>query len=80
MDENTGVTNNIGIVVPNLADPFFAAITRNDEPRVVEAGFRFDISDLLLLEDQQTEPRGLCQRPRDGGDCRGRGRDGRTGG
>lgn len=40
MNQNRRLTKNIGIVVPYLADPFFAEIARNIEHLVIEAGFR----------------------------------------
>ena len=40
INQNRRLTKNIGIVVPYLADPFFAEIARLIETMVVEAGFR----------------------------------------
>lgn len=40
MNQNRRLTKNIGIVVPNLADPTFGEIARNIESRCIEAGFR----------------------------------------
>lgn len=40
MNQNRRLTKNIGIIVPHLADPFFAAIAREIENFVIEAGFR----------------------------------------
>ncbi len=40
MNQNRKLTKNIGIVVPYLADPFFAEIARNIENLVIEAGYR----------------------------------------
>ncbi|OIP85172.1 MAG: LacI family transcriptional regulator [Rhodobacterales bacterium CG2_30_65_12] len=40
MNQNRRLTKNIGIVVPYLADPFFAEIARNIETLVTEAGYR----------------------------------------
>ncbi len=40
MNQNRRLTKNIGVVVANLADPFFAEISRNIEQLIVEAGFR----------------------------------------
>lgn len=40
INQNRKLTKNIGIVVPYLADPFFAEIARNIETMVIEAGFR----------------------------------------
>ncbi|CUH78497.1 Ribose operon repressor [Tritonibacter multivorans] len=39
INQNRRQTKTIGLVVPNLADPFFAAITRIMEGLIVEAGF-----------------------------------------
>ncbi|WP_439521067.1 LacI family DNA-binding transcriptional regulator [Marivita sp.] len=39
MNQNRKLTKNIGIVVPYLADPFFAEIVRVIEGRCIEAGF-----------------------------------------
>ena len=39
MNQNRKLTKNVGIVVPYLADPFFAEIVRVIERRCVEAGF-----------------------------------------
>ena len=40
MNQNRRLTKNIGIMVPNLADPFFAEIARKIEGLVNGAGFR----------------------------------------
>ena len=40
VNQNRKLTKNIGIVVPYLADPFFAEIARNIEQRCIDAGFR----------------------------------------
>ncbi|WP_415922362.1 LacI family DNA-binding transcriptional regulator [Tateyamaria sp. SN6-1] len=40
MNQNRKLTKNVGIVVPNVADPFFAEIARNIEQRCVAAGYR----------------------------------------
>lgn len=40
MNQNRRLTKNIGIVVPYLADPFFAEIARNIEQRCIDAGYR----------------------------------------
>lgn len=40
VNQNRRMTRNIGIVVPYLADPFFAEIARQMETLVIEAGFR----------------------------------------
>jgi len=39
MNQNRRLTKNVGIVVPYLADPFFAEIARNIERRCIDAGF-----------------------------------------
>lgn len=39
MNQNRQLTKNVGIVVPYLADPFFAEIARNLERRCIDAGF-----------------------------------------
>ncbi len=39
MNQNRRLTKNIGIVVPYLADPFFAEIARNVETNCIAAGF-----------------------------------------
>ncbi|MGY3438941.1 MULTISPECIES: LacI family DNA-binding transcriptional regulator [unclassified Marinovum] len=39
MNQNRQLTKNIGVVVPYLADPFFAEIARNIERRCIDAGF-----------------------------------------
>ena len=40
MNQNRKLTRNIGIVVPYLADPFFAEIARTIEQRCIDAGYR----------------------------------------
>ncbi len=39
INQNRRLTKNIGIVVPYVADPFFAEIARNIERRCIDAGF-----------------------------------------
>ncbi|MEM1148973.1 MAG: LacI family DNA-binding transcriptional regulator [Pseudomonadota bacterium] len=39
VNQNRARTKNIGLVVPNLTDPFFAAIARTIEGMIVEAGY-----------------------------------------
>lgn len=39
MNQNRQLTKNIGVVVPYLADPFFAEIARNIERRCIDAGY-----------------------------------------
>lgn len=40
MNQNRKLTKNVGIVVPYLADPFFAEIARYLERRCIDAGYR----------------------------------------
>ena len=40
MNQNRKLTKNVGIVVPFLADPYFAEIARNLEQRCIDAGYR----------------------------------------
>ncbi|GAB4387091.1 LacI family DNA-binding transcriptional regulator [Albidovulum sp.] len=40
VNQNRRMTKNVGIVVPYLADPFFAEIARRIETRCIEAGLR----------------------------------------
>ena len=40
MNQNRRLTKNIGIMVPYLADPFFAEIARKIETHVIDAGYR----------------------------------------
>lgn len=40
MNQNRRLTKTIGIVVPNLTDPFFAKISRHIEDHVIAAGYR----------------------------------------
>ncbi|MEZ5732310.1 MAG: LacI family DNA-binding transcriptional regulator [Paracoccaceae bacterium] len=40
VNQNRRLTKNVGVVVPYLADPFFAEIARNIERLVIEAGYR----------------------------------------
>ncbi len=40
MNQNRKLTKNIGIVVPFMADPFFAEIARTIEERCIEMGYR----------------------------------------
>lgn len=39
INQNRKQTRNVGVVVPYLADPFFAEIARNIEQRCIDAGF-----------------------------------------
>ena len=40
MNQNRKLTKNVGVVVPYLADPFFAEIARYIEQRCIDAGYR----------------------------------------
>ncbi|MEP3845521.1 MAG: LacI family DNA-binding transcriptional regulator [Paracoccaceae bacterium] len=40
MNQNRKLTKNVGIVVPYLADPFFAELARNIEQRCIDEGYR----------------------------------------
>lgn len=40
MNQNRKLTKNVGIVVPYLADPFFAELARNIEQRCIDVGYR----------------------------------------
>lgn len=40
MNQNRKLTKNVGIVVPYLADPFFAELARKVEQRCIDAGYR----------------------------------------
>ena len=40
MNQNRRLTKNIGVVVPHLADPFFAKIARTIEEHILRQGFR----------------------------------------
>lgn len=40
VNQNRRLTKNIGVVVPYLADPFFAKIARTIEEHIIETGFR----------------------------------------
>ncbi|MCY0151104.1 LacI family transcriptional regulator [Hoeflea alexandrii] len=40
MNQNRKLTKNVGIVVPYLADPFFAEMARRLEQRCIAAGYR----------------------------------------
>lgn len=40
MNQNRKLTKNVGIVVPNIADPFFAEIARSIEQRCIASGYR----------------------------------------
>lgn len=51
MNQNRRKTKNIGVVVPNLADPFFSEIGRRVELACIEAGY----SPILLSSHGRTE-------------------------
>lgn len=51
INQNRRQTKNIGLVVPNLTDPFFAGIARTIEGMIVEAGY----NPLLLSSHAGTE-------------------------
>ena len=55
MNQNRKLTKNIGIVVPYLADPFFAEIARNLEQRCIAAGFRPTLYSAHGKPDQEIE-------------------------
>ena len=40
VNQNRKLTKNLGVVVPSLADPFFAEIARNIEQRCISMGYR----------------------------------------
>lgn len=40
VNQNRRLTKNIGVVVPNLVDPFFAKIARTIEDEIIETGYR----------------------------------------
>ena len=40
INQNRKLTKNIGVIVPFMADPFFAEIARNIEQRCIDAGYR----------------------------------------
>ena len=40
VNQNRKLTKNLGVVVPSLADPFFAEIARNIEQRCISVGYR----------------------------------------
>jgi DNA-binding LacI/PurR family transcriptional regulator len=40
VNQNRRLTKNIGVVVPNLVDPFFAKIARTIEDQIIETGYR----------------------------------------
>lgn len=72
INQNRRLTKNIGIVVPYLADPFFAEIARNIETRCIEAGFspslfsshgRQDLENGILDTLRSMKPAGVLLAP-----------------
>ena len=55
MNQNRKLTRNIGVVVPSLADPFFAEIARNVEQRCIDAGYRPTLYSAHGNRDQEVE-------------------------
>ncbi|SFR55122.1 transcriptional regulator, LacI family [Yoonia tamlensis] len=55
MNQNRKLTRNIGVVVPSLADPFFAEIARNVEQRCIDAGYRPTLYSAHGSRDQEVE-------------------------
>ncbi|SLN36232.1 HTH-type transcriptional repressor CytR [Pseudoruegeria aquimaris] len=55
MNQNRRLTKNVGIVVPYLADPFFAEIARNLEQRCIDAGYRPTLYSSHGIPDQEVE-------------------------
>lgn len=55
MNQNRRLTKNVGIVVPHLADPFFAEIARRIEQRCVSAGFSPSLFSSYGEGDLETE-------------------------
>jgi len=72
INQNRRTTNNIGIVVPFLADPFFAEIARNLEQRCIAAGYapmlfsahgNPDLEKEILDSLRQQKPAGVLLAP-----------------
>jgi len=72
INQNRRLTKNIGIVVPYLADPFFAEIARTIEMRCIEAGFsptlfsshgRQDLENSILDTLRSIKPAGVLLAP-----------------
>ncbi|MDO6590369.1 MULTISPECIES: LacI family DNA-binding transcriptional regulator [Rhodobacterales] len=55
MNQNRKLTRNIGVVVPSLADPFFAEIARNVERRCIDAGYQPTLYSAHGNRDQEVE-------------------------
>lgn len=55
INQNRKLTKNVGIVVPYLADPFFAEIARNIEGRLVDAGFRPTMYSSYGISEREVE-------------------------
>ena len=60
MNQNRRLTRNIGIIVPYLADPFFAETARNIENLVIEAGYRPILLSSHGSPEQEIENLALC--------------------
>lgn len=72
VNQNRRLTKNIGIVVPYLADPFFAEIARTIESRCIDAGFsptlfsshgRQDLENDILDTLRSMKPAGVLLAP-----------------
>lgn len=72
VNQNRRLTKNIGIVVPYLADPFFAEIVRTIETRCIDAGFspslfsshgRQDLENDILDTLRSMKPAGVLLAP-----------------
>ncbi|WP_205410840.1 LacI family DNA-binding transcriptional regulator [Salaquimonas pukyongi] len=72
INQNRRLTKNIGIVVPYLADPFFAEIARTIETRCIDAGFspylfsshgRQDLENGILDTLRSMKPAGVLLAP-----------------
>jgi DNA-binding LacI/PurR family transcriptional regulator len=55
MNQNRKMTKNVGIVVPFLADPYFAEIARKLEQRCIDAGYRPTLFSAHGDPDQEVE-------------------------
>jgi DNA-binding LacI/PurR family transcriptional regulator len=55
VNQNRRLTKTIGIVVPYLADPFFAEIARNIEARCIDAGFSPSLFSSHGRQDQEND-------------------------
>ena len=72
INQNRRLTKNIGIVVPYLADPFFAEIARTIEMRCIDAGYspylysshgRQDLENGILATLKSMKPAGVLLAP-----------------